>query len=303
MGFAVFSRCGYKKQPVETFFNADRVEIHSAARARSHPRAPGPAFIAMNALGAAGPLVEIENLSKRYGAFEAVSEFSLKVGAGELFALLGPNGAGKTTTIRMLMGILQPSTGSARIRGLDCFSDRVEVMRLVGYLPDEPVFYDYLRGGEIIRFIGEMHGFTKPEIAQRTGALLERLELAEAVNEFAVNYSKGMKKKLALICAMLHDPALLILDEPTNGLDPFATRTLHEIMREKVAEGRTVFFSTHLLDQAERLCSRMAIIHRGRLAAAGSLTELRANLPPQSTLEEVFFALTGASQEEQPPHG
>jgi ABC-2 type transport system ATP-binding protein len=255
----------------------------------------------MNEYSAGGSLVEIENLSKRYGTFEAVADFSLKVGAGELFALLGPNGAGKTTTIRMLMGILQPSTGSARIRGLDCFGDRVEVMRLVGYLPDEPVFYDYLRGGEIIRFIGEMHGFTKPEIAQRTGALLERLELAEAVNEFAVNYSKGMKKKLALICAMLHDPALLILDEPTNGLDPFATRTLHEIMREKVAEGRTVFFSTHLLDQAERLCSRMAIIHRGRLAAAGSLTELRANLPAESTLEEVFFALTGASQEE--PHG
>jgi ABC-2 type transport system ATP-binding protein len=246
------------------------------------------------------PLVEIDNLSKRYGDFEAVSQFSLKVGAGELFALLGPNGAGKTTTIRMLMGILQPSTGSARIRGLDCFADRVEVMRLVGYLPDEPVFYDYLRGGEIIRFIGEMHGFSKSEIASRTDGLLQRLDLADAVNEFAVNYSKGMKKKLALICAMLHDPALLILDEPTNGLDPFATRTLHEIMREKVASGCTVFFSTHLLDQAERLCSRMAIIHRGRLAAVGSLGDLRANLPPQSTLEEVFFALTGDSESSTP---
>ena len=247
----------------------------------------------MKAIDGARPLVEIENLSKRYGNFEAVSDLSLQVGAGELFALLGPNGAGKTTTIRMLMGILQPSAGSARIGGLDCFGDRVDVMRLVGYLPDEPIFYDYLRGGEIIRFIGEMHGFTRGEIARRTDELLLRLELAGAVNEFAVNYSKGMKKKLALICAMLHDPALLILDEPTNGLDPFATRTLHEIMREKVAAGRTVFFSTHLLDQAEKVCSRMAIIHRGRLAAAGSLGELRANLPPESTLEEVFFALTG----------
>jgi ABC-2 type transport system ATP-binding protein len=198
------------------------------------------------------------------------------------------------------MGILQPTVGAARIGGLDCFADRVRVMRLVGYLPDEPVFYDYLRGGEIIRFIGEMHGFSKAEITQRTGPLLERLELADAVNEFAVNYSKGMKKKLAAICAMLHDPALLILDEPTNGLDPFATRTLHELMREKVAEGRTVFFSTHLLDQAEKLCSRMAVIHRGRLAAAGSLAELRANLPPQSTLEEVFFALTGDDVERTP---
>jgi ABC-2 type transport system ATP-binding protein len=247
----------------------------------------------MSQSGGDSPVVEIDQLSKRYGDFDAVSQFSLKVGAGELFALLGPNGAGKTTTIRMLMGILQPTTGAAHIGGLDCFSDRVKVMRLVGYLPDEPVFYDYLRGGEIIRFVGEMHGFSKGEIARRTDGLLERLELTDAVNEFAVNYSKGMKKKLALICAMLHEPALLILDEPTNGLDPFATRTLHEIMRERVAAGTTVFFSTHLLDQAERLCSRMAIIHRGSLVAAGSLTELRANLPPESTLEEVFFALVG----------
>jgi len=254
----------------------------------------------MSAFRAGGPLVEIENLSKHYGAFQAVSQFSLKVGAGELFALLGPNGAGKTTTIRMLMGILQPSTGSARIGGLDCFADRVDVMRLVGYLPDEPIFYDYLRGGEIVRFIGEMHGFSKGEIARRTDTLVDRLELRDAVNEFAVNYSKGMKKKLALICAMLHEPALLILDEPTNGLDPFATRTLHEIMRERVAAGGTVFFSTHLLDQAQKLCSRMAIIHRGRLAAAGSLEELRENLPDHSTLEEVFFALTGDRQSATP---
>ena len=238
-------------------------------------------------------MVEMEGLSKRYGEFDAVSDLTLTVGAGEMFALLGPNGAGKTTTIRMLMGILQPTTGRARIGGLDCFANRVEVMRLVGYLPDEPVFYDYLRGGEIIRFVGEMHGFSKKEIAERTEPMLQRLELGDAINEFAVNYSKGMKKKLALICAMLHAPALLILDEPTNGLDPFATRTLHEIMREKVAAGSTVFFSTHLLDQAEKVCSRMAIIHRGRLAAAGTLEELRANLPPESTLEEVFFARTG----------
>jgi ABC-2 type transport system ATP-binding protein len=250
----------------------------------------------VNESAGAPALVEIEGLSKRYGGFDAVAGISLKVGAGELFALLGPNGAGKTTTIRMLMGILQPSSGSARIGGLDCFSNRVEVMRLVGYLPDEPVFYDYLRGGEIIRFVGEMHGFSKAEIAQRTDGLLKRLELTDAVDEFAVNYSKGMKKKLALICAMLHEPALLILDEPTNGLDPFATRTLHEIMREKVAAGRTVFFSTHLLDQAEKLCSRMAVIHRGRLAAVGSLAELRADLSPQSSLEEVFFALTGDTE-------
>jgi ABC-2 type transport system ATP-binding protein len=237
-------------------------------------------------------LVQLDSLTKRYGDFEAIGGLSLCVARGEIFGLLGPNGAGKTTTIRMLMGILQPSEGTARIDGLDCFRDRVEVMQRVGYLPDEPVFYDYLRGGEIIRFVGEMHGLTREEVEARSAPLVQRLELEDAISEFAMNYSKGMKKKLALICALLHDPALLILDEPTNGLDPFATRTLHAMIREKAAEGRTVFFSTHLLDQAERLCHRAAIVFNGRLAGAGSLNELRKDLRPDSSLEDVFFALT-----------
>src|SRR5580692_11144734 len=156
-------------------------------------------------------LVEIANLSKTYGDFSAVKHLSLSVTYGQIFALLGPNGAGKTTTIRMLMGILAPSSGSATIDQLDCFRDRVEVKRRVGYLPDEPVFYDYLRGREIIRFSGEMHGLRREEVEERTKPLLEQLDLSEALEEFAVNYSKGMKKKLALICAMIHDPALLIL--------------------------------------------------------------------------------------------
>ena len=246
------------------------------------------------------PLVEIAHLEKIYGTFSAVADLTLSVRRGELFALLGPNGAGKTTTIRMLMGILQPSSGTARIDGLDCFADRVEVMRRVGYLPDEPIFYDYLRGSEIIRFVGEMHGLSRAEIKERSTPLVERLELGDAVEEFAVNYSKGMKKKLALVCAMLHDPALLILDEPTNGLDPFATRTLHELMREKVASGRTVFFSTHLLDQAEKLCNRVGIVYQGALAAAGTLAELRTGLKQESSLEEVFFALTKGAGEHEP---
>jgi len=251
----------------------------------------------VNSYNDGSPLVEIDRLTKTYGSFSAVCDLTLRVGRGELFALLGPNGAGKTTTIRMLMGILAPSSGTASIDGLNCFTDRVEVMQRVGYLPDEPVFYDYLRGGEIIRFVGEMHGFSKAEIAQRSTPLIERLELGDAIEEFAVNYSKGMKKKLALVCAMLHDPALLILDEPTNGLDPFATRSLHELMREKVAAGHTVFFSTHLLDQAEKLCDRVGIVYQGRLAAAGTVDELRGGLPQESTLEEVFFALTKGAAE------
>ena len=248
----------------------------------------------MSALDAR-PLVEIRGLTKTYGTFEAVRNLNLSVPRAQIFALLGPNGAGKTTTIRMLMGILAPTAGSARIDGLDCFRDRVEVKRRVGYLPDEPVFYDYLRGSELIRFSGEMHGLGRDEIERRSQPLVEQLGLGDALQEFAANYSRGMKKKLALTCAMLHDPALLILDEPTNGLDPFATRELHGIIRAKAAEGRTIFFSTHLLDQAEKLCTQIAIMSRGRLAACGTLAELRTRLSTDSSLEEIFFSLAGDS--------
>lgn len=239
------------------------------------------------------PLVEVNGLCKTYGSFEAVKNLTLSVSRGRIFALLGPNGAGKTTTIRMLMGILSPSAGSAKIDGLDCFQDRTEVKRRVGYLPDEPFFYDYLRGREIIRFTGEMHGLTRAEIEAHAQPLIAQLELTDALEEFAVNYSKGMKKKLALICALLHDPALLILDEPTNGLDPFATRTLHEMVRTKAAQGKTIFFSTHLLDQAEKLCTQIAILNKGRLAALGTLDELRTRLSSDSSLEEIFFSVAG----------
>jgi len=244
-------------------------------------------------------LVQLDGLTKVFGGFTAVSDLTLAVGRGEILALLGPNGAGKTTTIRMLMGILQPTSGRAKINGLDCFSERVAAMRAIGYLPDEPVFYDYLRGSEIVRFVGEMRGFTPKEVAERSVPLVERLEMRDALEEFAANYSKGMKKKLALVCAMLHDPELLILDEPTNGLDPYATRTLHTLMREKVAEGRSVFFSTHLLDQAEKLCDRVAVVHKGRLAAAGTLSELREGRGQGASLEEVFFSLTKEAEPSQ----
>ncbi len=244
------------------------------------------------------PLVEIENLCKDFGSFEAVKALNLSVARGEIFALLGPNGAGKTTTIQMLMGILVPTSGTARINSLDCFKDRLEVKRCVGYLPDEPLFYDYLRGSELIRFTGEMHGLKLTEIDERVAPLIERFELTDALEEFAVNYSKGMKKKLALICAMLHEPALLILDEPTNGLDPFATRVLHELIREKAAEGKTIFFSTHLLDQAERLCTKIGIVAKGKLAAHGTLTELRTRLSADSSLEQIFFSVAA---DPQPP--
>jgi len=241
-------------------------------------------------------LLQTERLSKRYGAFEAVADLTLSIRAGELYALIGPNGAGKTTTIKMLMGVLQPSAGSARVLGLDCFRQRADVMRHVGYMPDEPIFYDYLRGREILRFAGEMHGFPRAEIDRRAAPWVESFDLGDAMEEYAVNYSKGMKKKLALACALLHEPELLILDEPTNGLDPYATRALHELMRRQCAAGRTVFFSTHLLDQAERLCDRVGILFRGRLAAEGAIGELRVERAgADASLEEIFFSVTGGA--------
>jgi ABC-2 type transport system ATP-binding protein len=238
--------------------------------------------------------LELQALTKVYGDFVAVRELSLSAGQGEVLALLGPNGAGKTTTLRMLMGLLQPTSGSARVDGLDCFQDRVAVMQRTGYLPDEPVFYDYLRGSEIVRFAGEMRGMNRAEVDRRAGPLMDRLELSDAVGEFAANYSTGMKKKLGLVCALMHDPRLLILDEPTNGLDPFATRTLHAILRERQESGCTVLFSTHLLDQAEKLCTRIAIVHRGQLRAHGTLEELRNHLSGGANLEEVFFAIAAS---------
>ncbi|MBN1442251.1 MAG: ABC transporter ATP-binding protein [Planctomycetes bacterium] len=244
-------------------------------------------------------VVVIEGLSKSFGDVPAVVDLTLSVAPGEIVALLGPNGAGKTTAIRMLMGILEPSGGSARIAGRDCFRARAEVMRHVGYLPDDPVFYDYLRGSEILRFVGEMHGFPGHSIEKRYQPLLERFDLEEALDEFAVNYSKGMKKKLALVCALLHEPSVLILDEPTNGLDPFATRTLHEIVRERSAQGAAVFFSTHLLDQAERVCHRVGILHKGRLAALGPLAELRQSLAVGGSLEDIFFLVASDQGKEE----
>ena len=237
-------------------------------------------------------VIRFEGLSKHYGAFVAVRNLAFSVQQGAVFGFLGPNGAGKTTTIRMLMGILVPTAGHATIAGLDCQLDRIEVKRRVGYLPDAPIFYDFLRGREILQFVGEMHGQPRGVAAGNAARLLDELALAEAAEEYAINYSMGMKKKLGLACALIHDPSVLILDEPTNGLDPRAAREVQDRLRRSSAEGKTIFLSTHLLDMAERLCSRVGIIHQGELVAEGALQDLRARTVPGGSLEEVFLKVT-----------
>ena len=242
-------------------------------------------------------MIEFQSLTKTYGSFDAVKPLSLTVRRGEVFGFLGPNGAGKTTTIRMMMGILAPSAGRVLIDGLDCHTEATEVKRRVGYLPDNPIFYDFLRGREILQFVAEMHGFKRAEAEQRAAAMLSQFGLDEVTEEFAVNYSMGMKKKLGLACALIHAPSVLILDEPINGLDPRASRDVQERLLAAAANGTTIFVSTHLLDMAEKLCDRVGIIHRGALAATGTLDEVRAHASADGSLEEVFLKITDDASE------
>ncbi|MET0322414.1 MAG: ABC transporter ATP-binding protein, partial [Duganella sp.] len=196
------------------------------------------------------------------------------------------------TTIRMMMGILVPSAGRVVIDGFDCHAEPAEVKRRVGYLPDTPVFYDYLRGREILQFVAEMHGFARADAVARSARLLAEFGLDDAGEDYAVNYSLGMKKRLGLACALIHEPAVLILDEPINGLDPRASRDVQELLLAAAARGVTVFVSTHLLDMAEKLCDRVGIIHRGELVATGTLDDIRATASATGSLEDVFLKIT-----------
>lgn len=229
-----------------------------------------------------------DRLSKDYGGFQAVKNLTLRVERGEIFGFLGPNGAGKTSTIKMLMGLLVPSSGQATIDGLDTQRDHVAVKSRVGYLPDNPYFLDYLRGRELLSFVGEMHGLAPDEARLRARHWLQNLGLEDAQEDFASNYSTGMKKRLGLACALIHDPKVLILDEPTNGLDPRSAVHVRELILNFAGRGRTVLLSTHFLDLAERLCHRLGILHHGQLVALGSCEELA----PDGSLEEKFLSLT-----------
>ncbi|MGI4977707.1 MAG: ABC transporter ATP-binding protein [Janthinobacterium lividum] len=246
---------------------------------------------AVDGVLAGGDLVQVSGLGKSFGDKVALRDVSFSVPPGQVCGLLGPNGAGKTTLFRLLMGILKASEGSLRVGGLDAFDDRVAVKRLIGFLPDEPVFYSYLSGRETLELSAAMHGLDVAETMERIAPLAVRLRLAEDLGQYAEDYSRGMKKKLGLLLALLHRPRLLVLDEPTSGLDVEATQLFRDLILEQAAQGTTVLFSTHLMDHVARLCSHVVVIGEGTVVAAGPLEALRA-AHGGAELEDIFLRLT-----------
>ncbi len=242
-----------------------------------------------------GPLaVEAIGLTRRFGAKEVVTDLHLRVAAGEFLGFLGRNGAGKSTTIRMLTGLLPATSGSARILGLPVGVDRVEFKRQIGVLPEDNALFDRLSLGEHLVFAGRLHGLSPQDAAQRCDDLLELLELTGDRHVHAVAASQGMRKKTALGMALIHAPRVLFLDEPFNGLDPLAARTVRLLLERLVAGGLTAFITSHVLEIVERLCTRIAVIHEGRIVADVSRDELRATGIP---LEQRFSDLVGHERE------
>ncbi len=236
-------------------------------------------------------LVSAERICKSFGTKRALSDLTFSIPSGRVCGLLGPNGAGKTTLFRLLNGLLQASGGEIRVAGQDAFTDRVEVMRLVGFLPDEPVFYSYLSGREILELSAAMHGLDVPATLERMAPVIAQLRMADDLGNYAEDYSRGMKKKLGLLLALLHQPRLLVLDEPTNGLDVEAIHLFYDLILAEAGRGTTVLFSTHLMDHVARLCSHVIVINEGRMVTEGALDELRARHGGAS-LEDVFLQLT-----------
>ena len=238
--------------------------------------------------------LKVEGLRKSFGAKAAVDGLDLTVRAGELYALLGPNGAGKTTTLRMVTGLLRPDAGSVSVFGVDLAADAAGAKRLVAWLPDEPMVYDKLTALEYLAFAAGLWG-VDPQVARtRAEELLRWLDLWEQRDARCESFSRGMKQKTALAGALIHDPRLLILDEPLTGLDAGAARQVKDLLQERVKAGASVILTTHILDVAERLADRIGIIQGGRLLAEGTLEELQARAGEGRTLEDVFLRLVAA---------
>jgi ABC-2 type transport system ATP-binding protein len=239
-------------------------------------------------------VIAFDHVSKSYnkGKVRAVDDLTLTVPSGEIFGFLGPNGAGKTTTLKMAVGLLRADRGSISIDGLDVRNDALKAKSLTTYVPDYPAVYERLTGLEYLNFIGDVYGVPKPERLERVSQWLDIFELGQAVGNPIQSYSHGMKQKIVLIAAILPAPRVMILDEPMVGLDPRASHSLKEMMRRHCDGGGTLFFSTHIMEVAERLCDRIAIIHKGRLVACGTMAELRRIDREQQSLEHIFLELT-----------
>ena len=236
--------------------------------------------------------IELDGVQKAYGKTVAVRDLSLRIRRGELFAFLGPNGAGKTTTIKMIVGLLRPNTGTVTVCGHRIGVNGVAAKATLAYVPDQPFLYDKLTGREFLYFVSEMYGLSSAQRDERMTALTRRLDIGEFLDQLTERYSHGMKQKVVLAAALLHEPRVLVIDEPMVGLDPRTIRTVKDLFVERTQAGGTVFMSTHTLGIAEAVADRIGIIHRGDLVAVGTMAELRAKATAEHSLEEIFLQRT-----------
>src|SRR5438105_394734 len=243
-------------------------------------------------------MIELNLVTKKYGTKTAVDRLSLKIEAGELFAFLGPNGAGKTTTIKLMCGLLFPTSGTVKVGGYDLQSQGDRARQLISYVPDQPYLYEKLTGREFLQFISDMYGMEAAHGQERIEAMIELFELGDFVDDLTERYSHGMRQRTVFAAALLHEPRVLIVDEPTVGLDPRSVRLLKDLLRREADQGMTVFLSTHSLDIAEELAGRIGIVEHGRLISCGSLDVLRKQAALDGSLEEVFLKLTEEAAKE-----
>jgi ABC-2 type transport system ATP-binding protein len=259
----------------------------------------------------APPPIETEGLTRRFGELVAVDRVNLRVDAGQFFGFLGPNGAGKSTTIKMLTGLLAPTAGRICILALDLAENPVEVKRQIGVVPEGMALFGRLTGAEYLNFVGRMYGLDRVVAAKRAAELLEFMQLADRPKTLITDYSHGMQKKLAMAAAVIHGPKILFLDEPFEGVDAIASGTLKAMLQRMIARGATIFLTSHVLEIVERLCSHVAIIHKGQLVAQGSIEELRAGVEAREsvapsdgaggrreklTLEQIFLDIVGGAR-------
>jgi ABC-2 type transport system ATP-binding protein len=241
-------------------------------------------------------MIDLHQVTRCYGRKVAVDQLDLHVPQGELFAFLGPNGAGKTTTIKLMVGLLQPTSGQVRIRGHDVATHTREVNLHTGFVPDEPHLYDKLTGREFLHFVADLYGLPPARAEQGIAHQIETFDLSDFIDHLTETYSHGMKQRLVFAAALVHDPAVLIVDEPMVGLDPRNMRLVKDLLRQKAREGKTIFMSTHTLAIAEEIADRIGVFMHGRLRFLGTVEELRRRLESDASLEKLFLTLTEAPQ-------